>query len=57
MPIPEIHIHFPANINFGQLTSTQARDTPEVEFSEDQEVGELSPSAFKTESDYSSWEF
>ena len=57
MPVPEIHLHLPTNINLEQSMSTQARNTAEVEFSEDQEVGELSPSAFKTESDYSGWEF
>jgi hypothetical protein len=53
---PEIHIHFPPHFNAGASSSTQVDKAPEV-VSADEEAGEPSPSAFKTEANYAGWEY
>ena len=55
--IPEVHVHFLAHFDFGASSSAKVEHEPEVVSDADQEVGEPSPSAFKTEDEWSGWEF
>ena len=59
-PVPEIHVHFPANINIGASSSGPVENVTEVISDAEQGPGEPSPSAFrmfKSEADDFGWKF
>ena len=57
MSIPEIHIYLPAHFDFGPSSSAQIQNEPALASDVEQEVEEPLPSAFKTEYDFSGWNF